>query len=464
MKFSLYLKFLLGYLIFGIAGFVTIATLSSHLTYDYLIRTRSATLYDEANLIASNYSRFYSGYDIDIQGAYPQLQAVATFLQADIWIVDRNGYIAIDSSGKKTGQTIADFDPTATGNKSSGRYFDSFEYDVLSVSAPITGNYKTYGYIVIHLPMDRVQQSQYQILNIVYITSLIVFVLSLVILAVFHILVYRPLNQINTAAKNYAQGNLKYTIEIHTNDEIGYLAGTLNYMATELSQAEDYQKTFITNISHDFRSPLTSIKGYLEAILDGTIPYEMQNQYLERVISEVARLTKLTGSILTLNSLDAQGHLNRSTFDIKAMIKSICESFEIQCRTKDIVIDLTFSANEHLVYADSSKIEQVLYNLIDNAIKFSHTSGEIYVDVSEKNGKVFISIKDKGIGIPKKDTKKIFKRFYKSDLSRGKDKKGTGLGLSIVKDIIKAHGEHIDVISTEGVGSEFIFSLTKIEE
>ena len=272
---------------------------------------------------------------------------------------------------------------------------------------------------------------------------------------------YIPLKKITEAANQYAEGNLKYKTTIHTQDEMGYLAATLNYMSDELDKMEEYQRTFIANISHDFRSPLTSIKGYLEAILDGTIPPEMYEKYLTRVISETDRLNKLTQGLLTLNSLDSKGYLSRTNFDINRVIKDTSASFEGTCDTKNIVLDLTFSETITMVYADLGKIQQVLYNLIDNAIKFSHQDSVIYIQTSVKYEKVFVSVKDTGIGIPKGSLKKIWERFYKTDQSRGKDKKGTGLGLAIVKEIIQNHGETIDVISTEEVGTEFIFTLPR---
>ena len=172
MRLSLYLKFILAYIIFGVAGFVAIATISSQLTYSYLVESRSQTLYDEANLIASTYSTVYEGQNISLEESYPQLRAVATFLNAKIWVMNKNGKIIVDAENKRVSDVISDFDPTATGNKSYtvGRYFNSFDEDYLSVSAPITGNFRTYGYVVIHLPMKNVTQSQYHILNIVYIT------------------------------------------------------------------------------------------------------------------------------------------------------------------------------------------------------------------------------------------------------------------------------------------------------
>jgi signal transduction histidine kinase len=134
---------------------------------------------------------------------------------------------------------------------------------------------------------------------------------------------------------------------------------------------------------------------------------------------------------------------------------------EGSCRKKNLTIELLLTGETLYVQADMEKIQQVLYNLIDNAIKFSHNNSTITVETAEKKNKIFVSVKDTGIGIPKEDIKQIWDRFYKTDLSRGKDKKGTGLGLAIVKEVIQAHNENINVVSTEGVGTEFIFSLSK---
>jgi signal transduction histidine kinase len=249
---------------------------------------------------------------------------------------------------------------------------------------------------------------------------------------------------------------------VYSQDEIGYLSASLNYMSTQLRDMEDYQKKFVANVSHDFRSPLTSIKGYLEAMADGTIPVEMQERYFKILLFETERLTDLTADLLTLNEFDTKNLLlDYSDFDIHEVIKNTARSFEGTCTQKKISIELLFAAKVLKVHADKGKITQVLYNLLDNAIKFSSNDSEITIETTERNGKIFVSVKDHGIGIPKKSITKIWDRFYKSDLSRGKDKKGTGLGLAIVKEIIQTHGENINVISTEGVGTEFVFSLKK---
>ena len=193
---------------------------------------------------------------------------------------------------------------------------------------------------------------------------------------------------------------------------------------------------------------------------DGTIPPELQSKYLGIILFETERLTKLTQGILDLNRFGHHGiMLDLADFDINRMIKTTILTFEGTCSKKGLSFDLVLTGQELFVTADMTKIQQVLYNLIDNATKFSHNNSAIKIETSIKNEKVLISVKDSGIGIPADSIKKIWDRFYKTDLSRGKDKKGTGLGLAIVKEILQAHKEHINVISTEGVGTEFIFTL-----
>lgn len=463
-RHSLYYKFILGYLVFGILSFTVIATAASDWTYEILLSSRAENLYDEASLLAARYSAVYRGNAQSGEDTVFLMQAASSYLHTEIWIVNTRGTIVADSlHGARTSTVIEDFDPTFTGNRgyAVGNYHQCFSGNVLSVCAPITGNYVTHGYVLIHLPISELIRLRDQILNVLYVTFCVIFGLSLIILVIFTFTVYFPLRRITHAASEFAEGHLDHRVELHTQDEMGYLADTLNYMSEKLEKSDEYQKNFIANVSHDFRSPLTSIKGYLEAILDGTIPPEMQDKYLHLVISETDRLNKLTQGLLTLNSLDLKGQLTRTNFDINRVIKDTAASFEGTCNAKNIILDLTFSENSTMVYADMGEIQQVLYNLIDNAIKFSHHNSTIYVQTSIRYEKVFVSVKDTGIGIPKDSQKKIWERFYKTDLSRGRDKKGTGLGLSIVKEIIQNHGETIDVISTEDVGTEFIFTLQR---
>lgn len=454
-------------MIFGFFGFIIVATFVSSMTFEHLRREKADALYKEATLIANTYASDLYDNNTTLDTVKYQLDALDTYLSATIWIINPSGRMILDSSAPMDVENevvVENFDPTVTQGSyyTVGTFFDSFDEKMISVFAPITSNYMVRGYVVIHYPISNIHASSDSLLNISYIMLVILFLLSLIIVIFFTEMVYIPLRKITEATEQYAAGNMHYEFSVDSEDEMGYLAASLNYMASEIARSEDNQKKFVANVSHDFRSPLTSIKGYLEAMLDGTIPPEMHEKYLTIVLNETDRLTKLTNSLLTLNNLNTKGvMLERTDFDINQVIRNVAASFEGTCRQKNVAIELVLVGDYLYVNADMGKIQQVLYNLLDNAIKFSHHDSAIKIEITEKRSKIFVSVKDRGIGIPKDDLKLIWDRFYKSDLSRGKDKKGTGLGLSITKEIIHAHGEHINVISTEGVGTEFIFSLPK---
>lgn len=472
MKKTLYLKFLLAYVIFGIFGFIIISVFVPKLTVEQLTREKANILYSEATLIADRYGSGLYTSDTSLESVKNQLDALSVYLDSDIWIINPSGRMVLTTEYPLNVDEVViieNFDPTLTANSyyNVSNFFNYYDEAMLNVIAPITTNYKVNGYVVIHASMASVYESSNSLLTISYITMCILFFLSMIILIFFTEIVYKPLRKITYATEQYASGNMHYEFQVESEDEMGYLAACLNYMASEIARSEDDQKKFVANVSHDFRSPLTSIKGYLEAMIDGTIPPELHEKYLQIVLNETDRLTKLTNSLLTLNNLNTKGMLlDKTDFDINKVIRNTAASFEGTCRKKKLAIELILTGNTMYVNADMGKIQQVLYNLLDNAIKFSHSDSVIRIETSEKKNKLLVSVKDSGIGIPKDDLKLIWERFYKSDSSRGKDKKGTGLGLSIVKEIIASHGEHINVISTEGVGTEFIFSLpcSKIEE
>ena len=463
MKISLYMKILLGYIIYGMLGFLVIALVSSQKTLEKLESDQAYELYDEAYIIAQACQSQYSDGSLELDQVVDQLSVISSLADTEIWIVDVDGRL-LYRDGQTTDLLIEDFSAADSGRGlyEVGTYHDMFDEDVLTVISPISANFSTYGYVIIHQSMDTLFELREDILDVIYITFIIIFGLSFLVLACVHVFIFRPLQKITRAANEYASGNLGYHIKIRSDDEIGTLADTLNYMAGEIRDKEADQRKFISNVSHDFRSPLTSIKGYLEAMIDGTIPPEQHEKYMRRVIAETDRLAKLSSSMLELQAMDSHGNmLDISVFDINQVIRDTVASFEVICQKKQITFDLIFAERSLYVRADMGKIQQVIYNLTDNAIKFSGTGSTVWIETYEKHDKAFISVKDAGIGIPKEDQKKIWARFYKSDNSRGRDKTGAGIGLSIIKEIMNAHNENIDVISTEGIGTEFIFTLPK---
>ena len=464
LKKSLYLKFLLAYLCFGIACILIVAMFSSRFTFYQALNSQVAQLREEAVELAYDYSRVYTDGTIP-EDFRNRVTGLAEYSGQRIWFISTAGQISYDSEETLEGSMIEAFNPTDFDrNYRIGSFYSTFNESMLSVLAPITANFKTYGYVILHIPReDLVIEGDHSLIPI-YLTVGFIYLLSLILLIMLRIWVLHPMRRITEGAREFAAGNWKHRIDISSEDEFGYLANTLNVMAGDLNTAEENQKRFIANVSHDFRSPLTSIKGYLQAMIDGVIPAEMQEKYMRIVINESERLTNLTQSMLSLDSLERKNiHLEYSDFDLCPLIKNVCATFEGKCITKNISIELVFEAARMAAHADMGKIQQVIYNLLDNAIKFSPDNSEIRIQVSKRRDRLYISIRDHGVGIPKDNLTKIWTRFYKTDHSRGKDKTGTGLGLSIVKEIITAHGETIDVISTEGVGTEFIFRLQAAE-
>ncbi|MCI6060900.1 MAG: ATP-binding protein [Dorea sp.] len=467
MKSTLYPKFILVYLVFAFMSIFTVATLTENLVSEPLEEKTSSDMYREATLVANDYLTRYFSDQISSADVHLQLNAIESQLNAAVWFVDRDGNLissAQSDSYPAAPTAIDNFDPAESGSAQyqTGDYHGYFSKDVITVIAPVVYSYSPKGYLIIHKYVSDLTDLRDILLHGAFITLTIIYALSFMILLAFHFFVYRPLHIITEAATQYAVGNLDYEIPVKTEDEMGYLSVSLNYMASQLKDMEDYQKKFVANVSHDFRSPLTSIKGYVEAMADGTIPPELHEKYLNIILFETERLTDLTHDLLTLNEFDTKNLLlNKTAFDIHDTIKHVAASFEGVCTQKKISIELLFATKYLRVTADQRKIEQVLYNLLDNAIKFSDTNSIVTIETTERGEKVYTSVKDNGIGIPRNSLNKIWERFYKTDLSRGKDKKGTGLGLSIVKEVIQAHGENINVISTEGVGTEFIFSLPK---
>lgn len=467
MHSNLYLKFIILYIIFGFLSIFTAATLGAQLVLDTIRDDDASRLYREATILATDQLSDYYSEDMSFTATRTLLNGVNIYLEADLWLTDTDGNVLLSVSSSGTGRVpkqIQDFDPAEAGGEQylTGDYHGYYSDEVLTMIVPVTEGFSTKGYLLVHKPLSYFEEQQHSIMVCVYITLIVIYVLSFMIFLGIHLFIYLPLRKITEAAKQYASGNLDYEIPVNSQDEIGYLSASLNYMSTHLKDMEDYQKKFVANVSHDFRSPLTSIKGYIEAIADGTIPVELQGKYLNIILFETERLTDLTRDLLTLNEFDTKDLLlNKESFDLHEMMKQVAASFEGTCTSRKISIELLFASRVLYVHADRSKIQQVLYNLLDNAIKFSNPQSTVTIETTERGEKIFTSVRDYGIGIPKEDLSKIWERFYKSDLSRGKDKKGTGLGLAIVREIIQAHNENINVISTEGVGTEFIFSLPK---
>lgn len=471
MKNSILTKFFIGYFSFAILGFVLITYWSTNLIYNQLLRDHVNNLYKYTSVVAEDISDATFSNISDIPHPEHLFSDFNNVLDCDLLILDSEKKAVYSTSDTKalsddsSNIVIEDFNPKEYTKEhyKINRFYNIFKTDTLSVVHYIEKDDVTLGYVVAHMPTSIIKNSSYDVTFVFYVTYAIILALSLIIFFNFMWVIYMPLKQIRLAAMEYAQGNFEYDgLKVSNDDEIGDVASSLKYMSKQLDNSRTYQKEFISNISHDFRSPLTSIKGYIEAIMDGTIPPEDQNKYLSIVLSEANRLEKLTTGLRELNSWNSIGpELIFEDFNMESVISSTVETFQGSCEKKHIELVIQFPSKHFNVNADKGKIEQVLYNLLDNAIKFSNPSSKIIIRLYNKGDKQYCSVKDFGMGIPSDSIDKIWQRFYKTDISRGRDKTGSGIGLAIVKEIIMAHNETIDVISTVGVGTEFVFSIKK---
>ena len=272
----------------------------------------------------------------------------------------------------------------------------------------------------------------------------------------------KPLRQMSQAAKQFGKGDFSVRVSETSNDEIGELAVAFNNMAESLSSSENIRKSFVANVSHELKTPMTTISGFIDGILDGTIPPEKQDYYLHIVSDEVKRLSRLVRSMLDLSRIDSgELKLNYQTFDLFSVLVTVVITFEQEIDKKNIEIRGLDSITPKNVYGDKDLLHQVVYNLIENAVKFTEEGGYIEFDITENSERTDFSIKNSGHGIEKAEIGLIFDRFYKTDKSRSKDKKGLGLGLYLVRSIIRLHGGEINAESIVGEYCRFNFYIPK---
>lgn len=299
--------------------------------------------------------------------------------------------------------------------------------------------------------------------NVFGIVSIAVIIVSIISFALVYMLTYqqvKPLRQMAKAAGKFAEGDFSVRVPVTNENEVGQLAVAINEMAGKLAVSENMNRSFIANVSHELKTPMTTISGFVDGILDGTISYEEQNKYLKIVSAETKRLARLVRSMLDLSKIDSgEMKLNKQNFNLCETIFDTMLSFEHRIEEKHIEIQGLEELRPTTVNGDADLIHQVVYNLMDNAVKFTNEGGYIRVNVSVKNKIAHVSICNSGIGVPSDELPHIFERFYKTDKSRSYDKQGVGLGLYIVKTIIALHGGTIRAESSEGNYCNVTFTL-----
>jgi len=436
----------------------------------YLTEQRKAALTDSAARVArsvqSVFINVYIHGDVNLDPLVTQIENLSDLLGASVGIVGNDYTILYWGLPHGTEIPISYIDMVIDGTPIviSGNFHPVDQETLLIAAHPVSVGNIISGAVLVSISMAELELAIAGMHQITMISLIIAAVFSSILIYIFSSANTRRLRQINRAAKVIATGGFENRILVATKDEIGQLASQFNLMAESLNNQDRIRREFISNLSHDIRTPLTSIHGFVKALEDGTIPQNRHPHYYNIILTETDRLIKLANDFLDIHRIqDAKLELVKSIFDINELIRTIILGFEQRATQKQLTITSRFAHAVDTVFADEDKIRRCLYNLLDNAIKFTGDTGEIMVETTVINQKVSVLVKDNGIGMTQKEQAYVFERFYKIDQSRNEDKLGSGLGLSIAKEFILAHGEEITLVSAPGKGSMFTFTLALVE-
>ena len=324
----------------------------------------------------------------------------------------------------------------------------------------LDGEEQVAGYLVATVHDSSLVRYTNTVITTIALTSLLVLAASLILFWTMSRRTIGPLKQIGQAAKQFSQGKFDVRVLERGSGEMADLARSFNHMADSIAKTDELRRTFLSNVSHDLRTPMTVIAGFVDGILDGTIPKEKQDEYLALVSSEVRRLSRLVTTLLDVTRLQAgERKFHPEAFDVCEMAREILISFAQRIEDKALSVNFESDSESMYAWADRDAIYQILYNLCDNGVKFAREGGIFSVSITTRGGKQYITVYNEGEGIPKNEQPYVFDRFYKADKSRGLDTTGVGLGLYIAKTILDSVGEEITVHSEPGENCTFAFTL-----
>lgn len=412
-------------------------------------------------------------YTVDAGRMQAFIMAFATNINSDIFVTDREGnpvLVAYGSGGhliggtKQVGGDIMKKVLSARYNAEGtlGGLYDR-PYYIVGVPIAVGGPQGTViGAVFAAYNVESLNVFRMDLLKLIVIAAVLAFAVSFCIIWLFTYRQVRPLRGMASAARSFGEGNFTVRVPVTSMDEIGQLAVAFNNMADSLSSVEGARRNFIANVSHEFKTPMTTIAGFIDGILDGTIPPEKQRHYLDIVSQEVKRLSRLVRTMLDLSRIDnGELKLRPARFDLTGVVLSALLSLEKPIEDKKIEVRGLENTDSLFVNGDPDMIHQVVYNLLDNAAKFTNEGGYIALKLEEKSDRVTVMVENSGPGIAPDELPMVFDRFYKTDKSRSHDKNGMGLGLYIVKTIIRLHGGDITAESVQNEFCRFTFWLPK---
>lgn len=468
---SLYSKLVLTFFLVIFISFILLAVALSSWFQNYYFNERKNIMLGESTYFNELYLNYKEG-TITPDDLSSYLNFLGKYLNARIWIVNASKFVEGVSDSKDDGFLVyrqivnQDVDDTLKGKivTKEGVFKEKFNEPMLTVMYPIVIYNQCVGAVILNTPVTDIKNALKKIYNFIWFSAILAIGISTLIIYYFSQgILIKPLYEINKTAREISGGEFEKRVAISSRDEIGQLAESFNYMADTLQNLENMRREFIANISHELRSPITSIRGFIEGILDGTIPEDKHKYYLSIVLDESKRLTRLISDVLDLSRLESgEFSLKMDTFELNELIRVTIIRFENEIESKKLNVDVVLTGDNMYVIGDRDRIGQVISNFVDNAIKFTGQGGSISIKTKLSGKKITVSVGDTGAGIPEDELKLIWDRFHMVDKSRT-TKKGTGLGLSIARQIINQHGEKIWAESKEGSGSTFSFTL-KVDE
>ncbi|AND86187.1 HAMP domain-containing protein [Clostridium tyrobutyricum] len=471
MKKGLFSKLVATFTAIIVVSFVMTSAFLSYWFESYYFNQRKYELLRESELIKERALQYLNG-NITSDDINNTITYIGNYLSADIWLVDNYGYVysvsknqhkkLIATSKQIVTSDLAELRQNKTIDK-RGTYSDVFIAPVHTFEIPIFENDTFRGAIMMHTSLSELKEPLRRVYEIIWSSAALAIIISCIVIYYFsQRIIIRPLGKINNVAEKISKGDVEKRVYIDSKDEIGVLAKSFNSMADSLEAVDKNRRQFISNVSHEIRSPITSIKGFIGGILDGVIPRDKQRYYLSLTYSEIQRLTRLVNGLLDLSSIEAgQFKLKIEKLDINETIRLCIIKFESKINNKKLKVDVYMEDDKLFVLSDKDRTIQIITNIIDNAIKYVNEGGNIKVSTKSKSNKAIISIFNDGPSISEEDLKHIWDRFYKGDKSRTV-KVSTGLGLSIVRSILTQLGEDIWVKNKESGGVEFTFTLKRI--
>ncbi|MBQ6816278.1 MAG: HAMP domain-containing protein [Clostridia bacterium] len=468
---KLFKKFFFTTTVIILVSMTLIAGVLTFLVSNYFSNEKFKLLQDNCNAVSKIFINDIHSNNFK-KNAYNLITIQNNISGVDIFLTDNTGKILICGCNNFATEMQCNhsnivISKQTLANVSKNNYFKVgnlggiYENEHYTYAIPVKDNSNVlYGYVFASTSTETLKILMIKIFKIFIFSAIIPLILMFIALYAMSYNITKPLKLMSQAAKLMAKGDFSKRIPVYNNDEIGELSASFNSMSKSLADLEKMRRSFIADVSHELRTPMTTISGFIDGIIDGTIPAEKHNYYLNIILNETTRLSRLVESMLNISKLESGTiNINKTKFNLTKMLVNIVINREQQIKEKNIEIVGLDKLDDIYIFADYDLIYQVVYNLTDNAVKFTNENGKIEFYKTENNTQIELNIKNTGEGIDNNNLNFIFDRFYKTDKSRSADKNGTGLGLYIVKTIVELHKGKITATSIPNEFTEFKVTL-----